>query len=66
MVGEVQGWHRRHAIQLAAQLPESPGDAVIVLDLTRELLDGFLRGKEPQPVERSAVLAFSAAASRSL
>lgn len=36
-------WHRRHAIQLAAQLPENPEDALLVLDLVRALVEGFLK-----------------------
>jgi len=28
-----KGWHRRHAIQIAAQLPEDPKDAMVVLQL---------------------------------
>ena len=35
-------WHRRHAIQIAAQLPEEPADALLVLDLARELVEKFL------------------------
>ncbi|MCK1518437.1 hypothetical protein IVB22_39415 [Bradyrhizobium sp. 190] len=32
-----QPWHRRHAIQLAAQLPESREDALLILDAARRL-----------------------------
>lgn len=37
-------WHRRHAIQIVAQLPEKTEDARMVLDLARDLVDGFLTG----------------------
>lgn len=42
-------WHRRHAIQLAAQLPEDSKDALIVLELTRELVESFLEGGQARP-----------------
>lgn len=35
-------WHRRHAIQIAAALPEDVGDAMIVLELARQLVERFL------------------------
>jgi hypothetical protein len=38
----MEGWKRRQAIQLASQLPEDPQDALRVLELTRELVLGFL------------------------
>lgn len=41
-----ENWLRRHAIQIAAQLPESPEDAILVLELARQLVEGFLK---PQP-----------------
>ncbi len=41
-----ENWHRRHAIQIAAQLPERTEDALTVLELTKELIEGFLK---PQP-----------------
>lgn len=57
-------WHRRHAIQLAAQLPENPEDALLVLELTRQLVEEFLRPQPPR--ERAldaAVIRFPAASS---
>jgi hypothetical protein len=30
-------WHRRQAIQIAAALPETSDDALLVLDLARQL-----------------------------
>lgn len=35
-------WHRRHAIQIVAQLPEVVEDAILVLEAARELVEGFL------------------------
>jgi hypothetical protein len=37
-----EAWHRRHALQLAAQLPEKPSDALIILRLTAQLVTEFL------------------------
>ena len=36
------GWKRRLAIQIAAQLPERPADALAVLALAEELVKSFL------------------------
>jgi hypothetical protein len=43
-----QPWHRRHAIQLGAQLPEGKEDALLVLEATKRLvtLPGFWDGQE--------------------
>src|SRR4051812_44242304 len=38
-------WQRRMAIQIAAQLPEDTEDALMVLELTRELVETFLGGQ---------------------
>lgn len=57
----VEGWHRRQAVQLAAQLPEKPEDALIVLDLCRELVEGFLAPQRPPLGLREGVLPFRAA-----
>lgn len=35
-------WHRRHAIQLASQLPEGTEDAMIILRLMTQLVTDFL------------------------
>ncbi len=55
-------WRRRHAIQIAAQLPENPSDAVAVLEFARELVDGFLTKPKPTPADHreGALLAFPA------
>ena len=37
-----QGWRKRHAIQIVAQLPENTADALAVLDHARDLVERFL------------------------
>lgn len=37
---------RRHAVEIVSQLPESLTDARTVLNLARELLDGFLSAQD--------------------
>lgn len=55
-------WLRRQAVQIAAQLPENPDEAVAVLELARKLVEGFLM---PQPAldRPAAVVPFPASAS---
>jgi hypothetical protein len=48
---EILPWHRRHAIQIAAALPETSEDALLVLDLARKLVEGFLSGEKPDPAK---------------
>lgn len=36
-------WHKRHAITLASQLPESIEDALTVIDAMRELVEDYLK-----------------------
>jgi hypothetical protein len=36
------GWHRRHALVMAGQLPENTEDARLVLIALHELVDNFL------------------------
>jgi hypothetical protein len=47
-----QPWHRRHAVQLAAQLPENGEDALIVLRAATRLVTGYLA--EPEPTQKPA------------
>lgn len=54
------GWRRRHALQIVTQLPENHDDAIAVLELARELVDGFLVGEKSD----HPVLAFSSASER--
>ena len=61
------GWQRRHAIQIAAQLPENTADALLVLELAKELVESFLGGAHRLRALPSAeIKAFSAASSSSL
>jgi hypothetical protein len=39
-------WLRRHAVQLAAQLPEDTEQALAVLDFARILVETFLSGDQ--------------------
>jgi hypothetical protein len=41
--------HRRHAIQIAAALPETREDALLVLELARGLVDSFLYAPQRPP-----------------
>lgn len=58
----IEAWHRRHAVQVVAQLPEGTQDALVVLELAKELVEGFLSaGQARAPVSDAAsVIAFPA------
>jgi hypothetical protein len=43
-----EAWHRRHAVQLASQLPDDPEDAALIIAAVRRLLDGFLTDEAVQ------------------
>ena len=43
---KVEQWHRRHAIQIVAALPEEVEDALQVLPLATELVTAFLAQSE--------------------
>jgi hypothetical protein len=61
---EAEAWHRRHAIQIAAALPEDAEDALMVLELARELVERFLyapQRPEPPERERGKVVSLSSA-----
>jgi hypothetical protein len=62
-----EAWHRRHAIQIAAALPETREDALLVLDLARRLVEEYLcpAQREPEALERvrGTVLSLSSATS---
>jgi hypothetical protein len=51
-MAKVEPLHRRHAVQLAAQLPEHPEDALIILRLVQQLVTDFLA--EPEPTKKPA------------
>ena len=48
-MNSAEAWHRRHAIQIAAALPETGEDALIVLELARELIENFLYRRPELP-----------------
>ena len=52
-MGIPSAWHRRQAMLLAAQLPENPNDARMVLAAITELVETFL----DQPVEQAVKIA---------
>lgn len=62
-----EAWHRRHAIQIAAALPETREDALTVLDLARELVENYLcpphREAEALERDRGIVVSLSSATS---
>jgi hypothetical protein len=60
-----EAWHRRHAIQIAAALPETVEDALIVLELAKQLVERFLCAPQrpPEPPERGVVVSLSSATS---
>jgi hypothetical protein len=41
--------HRRHAVQIVSALPECAEDALMVLELAKQLIEGFLAGNQPRP-----------------
>jgi len=60
-----QEWLRRQAVQIAAQLPENPDDAIQVLDLAKTLVNSFLRPQEPRERLPGDIVPFPASASSS-
>lgn len=48
-----EAWHRRHALQIVAALPEDVEDALSVLSLARVLVMGFLATETPQRPEEA-------------
>jgi hypothetical protein len=49
-------WRRRHALNLASQLPKNNADALVILDLVRELVVSFLQADTaPEPAKAPVV-----------
>jgi hypothetical protein len=48
-------WRRRHALNMAGQLPENVTDALAILDLLRELVVTFLHVDMPEPAKAPVV-----------
>lgn len=50
---QIEAWHRRHALNLTAQLPDKIEDARLVLQAMQELVETFL-SDPPAPELRVA------------
>jgi hypothetical protein len=48
-------WRRRHALNMAGQLPENVTDALVILELLRELVVTFLHVDMPEPAKAPVV-----------
>lgn len=48
-MGGVQNWHRRLALQLAAQLPDDPDDARKIVEYLKEILEFLNSPDRPEP-----------------
>lgn len=56
-----EAWLKRHALQISAQLPENPEDALAVLRFSMEIVEGFLRPSGAPQKAQGAVLPLRAA-----
>lgn len=67
-MGMQEGWQRRHAIQIVAQLPENTADALLVLEFAKELVERFLAPGDQRLrlVSSADVTAFPAASNSAL
>ena len=45
---KIEAWHRRHAIQVAASLPDTTEDALLVLELAKQLVDSLTGSFDPE------------------
>ncbi len=60
-----EGWRRRIALQITAQLPESPEDARAILDIARRLVDFVAAAGHPMPqMDQDCVLPFRTGSGR--
>ena len=48
-------WRRRHALNMAGMLPEKVEDALVILELLRELTVTFLHVDMPEPAKAPVV-----------
>ena len=48
-MGMPLNWHRRQAMVIAGQLPESTEDALLILEAVHELVDCYLSKSPEQP-----------------
>jgi hypothetical protein len=49
-------WRRRHALNVAAMLPDDTADGLVVLDLAREFVVNFLQAGPPEPEKANPVV----------
>lgn len=42
------GWQKRQALTLASQLPDDPREALLILELTKNLVEQFLMDEDHQ------------------
>jgi hypothetical protein len=49
-------WRRRHALNLASQLPKNNADALVILDLVRELVVSFLQADAAPEAAKAPVV----------
>ena len=52
---KIESWHRRHALHLAAQLPDGRDDALAALECVKELVTEFLQADAPEPAKAQIV-----------
>jgi hypothetical protein len=48
-------WRRRHALNIASQLPEDPADGLVILDVAREIVVTLLQAGVPEPGKAAVV-----------
>jgi hypothetical protein len=52
---KIEQWHRRHALMIASQLPDTPADALAVLECVRELVTTILQSDAPEPAKATVI-----------
>jgi hypothetical protein len=52
-MGKAEQWHKRHALNVVAQLPENVSDALQILECAKELVENFLIEAERPPIAAS-------------
>jgi hypothetical protein len=53
---KIEQWHKRHALSLASQLPDSTTDALIILRFTQTLVEDFMVGQDAPAKPQIAVV----------
>jgi hypothetical protein len=53
-----EAWHRRHALQVACSLPDSPEDSLIILRLATQLVTDFMMQQSDEAQKPTPVVAF--------